>query len=268
MTVAVRYRNRHCRDRTRKQLAHPVCAEIGHDHSIAVAHALIAGNNSRQDELITTPVLPRIGHSSRSIAGGMVTLGTGDEAPGTFCSVPAVISVHGEIAAADSRQKSPFGQGCLKGRQCFLASIGSVSRPSVKAWIAVGMPRPVSVLASARICSSRLCTPPDEISPIRWATPPLSSRRAAKAPSSGKRLIDPSVQAVSIRVRSCGMTRPAPMVICRLRNCRPDLQAGQPQVRKLQERISELYCPDGQSQASVPAAQHCCGCLRDGPSHP
>ena len=67
------------------------------------------GNNSRQDELITTPVLPRMAHS-RSIAGGMVTLGTGDEAPGTFCSVPAVISVHGEIAAADSRQKAPSGR--------------------------------------------------------------------------------------------------------------------------------------------------------------
>ena len=68
--------------------------------------------------------------------------------------------------------------------------------------------------AAAAIWVRCPCTPPFETTPIRCAVPPVSRRRATKAPMPvlAKKL--PSSMARSIWPRSIATTRPAPMLVC------------------------------------------------------
>ena len=88
---------------------------------------------------------------------------------------------------------------------------GSVSRPSISAWIATRGTRSRSASSTrAKRCWSIACTPPVPSRPIRCSVPPRAAacRQAATKASLAKKL--PSAIAAEIRTRSCITTRPAP----------------------------------------------------------
>ena len=69
-------------------------------------------------------------------------------------------------------------------------------------------------MANARIWSLWLCTPPLEVSPIKWARPPARIICRANFCKAGISASSPEAQACERRGKSCRITRPAPMVIC------------------------------------------------------
>ena len=128
--------------------------------------------------------------------------------------VPALVAVHGVVAAGDGGDADAFGQARpagAPGRR--RADCGGVSRPSVKAWT---RDRDAGVVQHAGQRGGMVLVRMDaagrDAGPIRWQVPP-EAFSASTSCDERRRLGDASRprSPSSIRGSSCITTRPAPM---------------------------------------------------------
>ena len=83
-----------------KDLAHPVGAEVETQDAVAVPHPLIVADRGRDDELVERVVRVGVAHGvDRS--GEMRAVGVHQGVVGLGHAVPALVAVHGVVAAAD-----------------------------------------------------------------------------------------------------------------------------------------------------------------------
>ena len=88
---------------------HPVGAEIEAQHAVAVLHAAIVADHRRNDELVEFFVGVGVGDDSRRI-GKARPVGFDDGVVGFRHALPALVAIHGVVAAAHGGDRNGFRQ--------------------------------------------------------------------------------------------------------------------------------------------------------------
>ncbi len=98
-------------------MPHPVSPEIDHHQGIAIAHAVIAGDHPRGDELVAfIAVMGMPERRQRVRRGGMPACRRHDGGKGLGGAFPAPVTVHRPVAAGQRAESDIAGKRGKKGR--------------------------------------------------------------------------------------------------------------------------------------------------------
>ena len=101
-----------------QKLAHPIGAEIDHHHGIAIAHAVIAGNDARGDEFVTLVIVIGMLKRRQRVCRGRVPARRLHNCRKGLCgALPSMVAVHRPIAADQSGEGDIAGKRGQKSRQ-------------------------------------------------------------------------------------------------------------------------------------------------------
>ena len=197
------------------ELTGAVGAKVEEDHGVAVAQRRAPPDDRRLHELVALAASVGRLHGGDGIGGGL-SLAVHDRAKGGGDSIPALVAVHGVVAADHGGHLAP-GPFHVRQQVAYVPQAGTRRRVA---------PVEEGVHAGADAAATAVLQQRHQVVEVAvHATvghEPHEVERRSLAPGGGQRALDgrirlqfaPRAIAWVMRVMSCSMMRPAPIVMC------------------------------------------------------